>query len=433
MLPPDRDKRAIEQSINDANNNGRLNDKRIYIFGCTLNAGYIIECLLNNEKTAYGFIENDKTKVGTKCTNIMIYSPQSLLEDENPKIIIIASAKYSREMVGQLLGIGLCESEMLVVPLSSNQGLGDFDEEKIASNLEQVKNGIEIYEGLQKIYKSDAMMLFPYPGTGDIYVACGFLNAYLKKNKIVSPLLVVCKKNCKEIAALFGYEFIEIISQKEMNNILLAWQFLGAEKIGVKPLLFWGWNAKYYYRAYRRHKEISFSDMFKYDVFGLSKNEEFRHPKKYTDEEYISSLSTSYDIEKGKSIIIAPYAGSFISSITFDVWEEIAQRLKKKGYSVFTNCFGAEVPIKGTKAICFPYEKAVNVLEYAGGFIGIRSGLCDVISNADCKKMIVYESNYLASDYEFFSIVKMGLTSSAKEIEYISPDHFQRCIDDLFI
>ena len=197
-------------------------------------------------------------------------------------------------------------------------------------------------------------------------------------------------------------------------------------------MLFWGWDTKHYYRIYRNHKELSFSDYFKYDVMGLEEETEFRHPMLHQDEECVNKIFSQKNLKQGKTIIIAPYAGSFKSALTIKNWEDIATKLKKKGYDVCTNCFGREEPIPGTETIQFSYEQAVDVLNGAGGFIGIRSGLCDVVSNSKCKMLIIYESNYLASDYEYFSLKKMGLNNNVIEIEFETNDKLIREIDTLY-
>ena len=57
----------------------------------------------------------------------------------------------------------------------------------------------------------------------------------------------------------------------------------------------------------------------------------------------------------------------------------------------------------------------------AGIFIWVRSGLCDVASGADAKKIILYDAGdrfYNSSAFEYFSLNHMGLCSDAIEIEY---------------
>jgi hypothetical protein len=57
----------------------------------------------------------------------------------------------------------------------------------------------------------------------------------------------------------------------------------------------------------------------------------------------------------------------------------------------------------------------------AGYFVGVRSGLCDIISSSSCRKAVLYEKDgyfYKCSPYDYFSLKKMGLCDDAVEIEY---------------
>ena len=58
--------------------------------------------------------------------------------------------------------------------------------------------------------------------------------------------------------------------------------------------------------------------------------------------------------------------------------------------------------------------------------------MCDVVSSANAKMLVVYESNYLASDIEYFGIKKMGLNDKITEIDYCEQDSFLRTIDGMY-
>lgn len=81
----------------------------------------------------------------------------------------------------------------------------------------------------------------------------------------------------------------------------------------------------------------------------------------------------------------------------------------------------------------FPVEASVPYLEYAGGFIGMRSGLCDVISSAACRKLLLYPKEDLTTidydrhraDKEFGGLQAMGLTDQVIELEYDMSDSSQ--------
>jgi hypothetical protein len=94
-------------------------------------------------------------------------------------------------------------------------------------------------------------------------------------------------------------------------------------------------------------------------------------------------------IEKGRTIILSPYAKSMVQ-IPDTFWESLAGDYQKKGYLVCTNVAGDERSVKGTKALSVPIKQMVSAVEHAGCFIGIRSGLCDVLDTARCRKVAVF-------------------------------------------
>ena len=69
-----------------------------------------------------------------------------------------------------------------------------------------------------------------------------------------------------------------------------------------------------------------------------------------------------------------------------------------------TMCHPPEVPIKFTTPLDFPLTIANDILEYAGYFIGVRSGFCDIILNAACKKIILYPENIYGLSHPFYKI-----------------------------
>ena len=431
MLPTENNSKIIMNTINQFCYKHGFDNRKAVIFGCTLYAGEIIKWLRQNGIDIAGFIDNDRSKVGSLCSGVLVHEPSWVMTLDKV-IVIIASPNYSREMKGQVLNFGLKSQQILDIPVENPQEYRGVPlDEQFEKRLCLAKDGLKKYLDLIDC-DTDILVVFPYPGTGDIYLACGFLRLYLEKKGYKNPLLVVSKNSCKEVAQLYGYERISVVSQADIESLLLIWQILGSNVIKIKPALFWGWNTKYYFRNYKGFSNISFIDYFKYDVFELGKKDRFEHPKKKDNKDVVSALFTIHNLVENRTVIIAPYAGSFISSISMETWECIVVELKKKGYTVCTNCYGKEIPIKGTIPIKFEYEIAVEVLEKAGGFIAVRSGLCDVVSSANAKMLVIYESNYLASDIEYFGIKKMGLNEGIVEMNYRDPESFVKVIKERY-
>ena len=101
----------------------------------------------------------------------------------------------------------------------------------------------------------------------------------------------------------------------------------------------------------------------------------------------------SENVSSGKTAIISPYAKS-VASLPENLWTDIVEDLKQQGYELFTNVCGDEKPLQGTKPISPRIAEMKSAVERAGLFIGIRSGMCDVIKTADCRKIALYPDYY---------------------------------------
>lgn len=433
MIVSKADENTIKRTIEKNVKMKSFSNKDVIIFGCTMYARCIY-CILNDWNIHIAaIIDNNQQKTGKKCLGVDVIKPEECLLPYNKARIIIICSKYNLEMTMQLKKMGYMEENIIDIPVLESNGYSDSIE-RFNQDVEEVKTGYYVYKRMIRKYSGDYQFLIcPYPGTGDIYMACSFLDEYLRREKVWNYVLVLIGNNCLRTAKLFEFEKLEVMKANEIRLILKAWEFLGNQKMNIKPLLYWGWRTKRYLYA-DKHPQITFTEMFLYDVFGMDDNVKRKIPDKSVDAGFAKKLFDSLNLPEGRTIIIAPYAGSFESSVSIELWQKLTKLLKIKGYSVCTNCYGEkEIPIPGTKSVIFPYESAIDVLEYAGGFIALRSGLCDIVSSAKCQMVIIYENGFNASRYEFFSLKKMGLNSCANEVVYAFDDErFIKEIADCF-
>jgi len=74
---------------------------------------------------------------------------------------------------------------------------------------------------------------------------------------------------------------------------------------------------------------------------------------------------------------------------------KLAESLKQAGYQLFTNVNDNEDAVKGTQRIFVEYEKLQAYLDNIDVFIGVRNGLCDIISNIqNITKIYLYPDVY---------------------------------------
>lgn len=411
MITAKEDKNIIDQIID--NKHFVLKDKKVCIFGCTPYARTINDRLAYWKIHIFAIIDNNLSKCGKKCMGIRIHAPEEILVPFDSNLVVIVCSKYSYEMKKQIQKYGYSTDNIVDIDVfESNDAYYDLDSE-FESAIKNVKNGVKLYQNI--IGEHDCLFLCPYAGTGDVYMACSYLDIYLRKRRIHKYKILVLSENGKKVAGLFGFENTQVVSELEKNLLLAAWEFLGSAKIRLKPLLHWGWRTKKFLYS-DNHKNITFNEMFKYDVFGLEKSDRMNFPQKKSNKKKLGELTNYYNIKKGTSVILAPYAGSFVSDISENEWEQIAEILIEKGYTVYTNAYGTENVISKTYQIQFSYDLAVDIVEYAGTFIGIRSGLCDIISSADAQLIIFYENGFNASSIDFFGLKNMGLNSKVSEV-----------------
>jgi hypothetical protein len=95
------------------------------------------------------------------------------------------------------------------------------------------------------------------------------------------------------------------------------------------------------------------------------------------------------------TVVISPYStGNAKYSPPVQWWEQLVEKLNNgeevygvRGSIIKTN---GETPIRGTSPLYLPYKSLVPYLDKCRGFIGARSGLCEIVSSAKCRKVVIY-------------------------------------------
>ena len=123
-------------------------------------------------------------------------------------------------------------------------------------------------------------------------------------------------------------------------------------------------------------------------------NNNYLSPRFASEKKNVENFIERHNIIKGKALILAPFAVS-VTQISDNVfWEIIAKRYKSKGYTVITNLQNSnELPIQGTEGAFLSLDEIFILAEYCGHFIGLRSGLCDLLAFSTCEMIVVYPQN----------------------------------------
>lgn len=394
-----------EEKINSAD--------EIVLFGMNKSSALIQSVLADYQIVAV--IDNDKRKAGRKMNGIPVYEPSEYLKEYDTRKKIIIASKYYHSMCEQLYQFGY-EVGREVFVVYYREHFYDALPKTIAYYEQQAKLGREIYIQLRENGAQGTIFLCPYPGTGDIYLIGLYLNQYMKENRIDRYALVVCSNACKKVAELFGIHTI-LIAETEVHAVISYARVIGMQKLSVQVLndSFGEQNAIAKLRGY---KNINFKTMYTDCIMHLK--DKTVHPPCVKEDAEI--FFEQYHFQKGKTVLLSPYANT-VNGLPDTFWEMIVNILQADGYDVCTNIASDdEMPVKGTEGIFIPYQMIIDFLNKAGYFIGIRSGLCDIISTTVAQIFVLYPKKMPFGSgtlYDYFSLKKMNLREKRLiELEY---------------
>ncbi len=413
----------MHQNIDTYAEQGILADKEIIIFGSNESAEKMMDYLKSQGFSIGQIVDNNPKKIGTTLYGIPVSQPNQYLLPKRPNCVILIASRYYPEMLLQLEGMGYKEGiEVLKAAEYSSQHANTLTEEEFDERVRIVRKGKQIYEdicasvpGMQKLF------ICPPAALGDIYVAMALLGEYLKKNNINSFAIATKYPVCKKIAYLFGYEKnMVVLNAADMDSLL---QYSVFTNMANDRILVISHRFPYTCKVNEigNYKGIRFVDHFRYSIYQFEEKILPELPLKNRDnaeaKEYVEQLFKKECLVKKKTIILMPYANT-APQIDMEFWIEMAAKLKQQGYTVCTNSSGETEPeIEGTKPLFFDLRYGLEVVEAAGAMIALRCGLCDVLSSAKAKKVIIYPDRIYGPGtfMEFYSLNTQGLCQDANE------------------
>lgn len=267
-----------------------------------------------------------------------------------------------------------------------------------------------------------------YDGSGDTYLTCGYLQS---KGQLDSNTAFAASGNLSlKIAKLFPFGRYTNVAPKAALTVRMMERFL-CQRLILLPLLYESDYLEYsgIFRRMAGFRGLNFMSMLKIGLeanCGLPYDEmPWKQPRFPYEQAELDKVFEKYNLVPGKTVVLAPYAGKHdMWGIPMAFYAMLAERLRAAGYTVCTNLGDVkkEPPVPGTVPLLVPHRLMRPFCEAAGGFTGFRSGLCDMISAAHCKKVVLYSPNIqivgIVPHYEFFSLKNMELCSDVVEIEF---------------
>ena len=356
-----------------------LDSKAVFLFGHCNATEEMVDYLLSRSITPAAILDNSEAKQGRRCRGVPVVSPECIRERADSSGIVLIASRFYDEMADQLRRLGYSGEIVQVVEYStfSAHSLAD---ETLNSKTERMLRGARSLEKIRASFPSQHLVICPNKALGDVYWAMAFMPEYCSKNGLISAVVVVVGSGCGDVASMFGAEDLVTLTQTEMDELVQAVIFTRE----------WNCVIAHHDRPYTDNiirlldkHFLSFIDCYRCAVYGLPKDAPSAAPTRF------ARFDNHEGIPKGRSVILSPYANSVIR-IPGSFWEGLAADWSGRGYMVYTNVIEGERPVSGSRALRVPISQMVRAAEYAGVFIGIRNGLCDVLHTAECSKTVVF-------------------------------------------
>lgn len=382
----------LKTNLKNCVENGELTDKKVYLFGHCEATLILADILLENGIKCTAIMDNNEIKYGIMYRNIPVQEPDLILEEDSERVVVLIATRFYESMKAQLRKIGFTGEVRKLVDYNTYAEYS-LDEDVVVRKQERLRYGEAVLTSLRNKYPEYFLIFCPFQALGDIYFCMSYLPEFMKKRGIDKCIVCVAGRGCGAVVSLFGDYPVEIFEQRELDAAVQACLYENKNDTFVahqdRPYVVDLNRALYL-------KKIPLEKIYCCGVFGLPVETEPVRPVRW--EKYAGNSR----IENGRAVILSPYAKSVVA-LPGNIWEQIIEDYSKKGYQVFTNVVGDEKPLEGTEPIRLKLSEIKSAVEQAGTFIGIRSGLCDVIRTAECRKVALYP-DYPYCDTQWKSI-----------------------------
>lgn len=394
------EKQLYEEMIENLNQLVRshaIQGRRIYLFGHCNATEELADALFDRGFDAAAILDNNAAKQGNFYRGVEIRPPMEILAESSEETCVCIAARAYAAMADQLRRMGY-DGQIYKLVNYNSYAEYSVSQNTIACMRQRVEAGIEQLRRMEREHPDQFKILCPFSALGDIYIMMSYLPYFLKKRGIESCVIGVIGRACGEVVGLFGPYEVEIFTQKDMDETIQAALFTEDKNVFIphqdRPYVVNLSQALYV-------KRIPLEQLYCCGVFGLSVSVEAVRPvclRKYDGIE---------KVEAGRSVILSPYAKS-VTALSLDIWTKVVESFYSRDYQCYTNVAGGEKPLPGTIPISPAISEIQSVVERAGTFIGIRSGLCDVLKEASCRKIALYpDYNYCDTRWKAIDMYKI--------------------------
>ncbi len=267
-------------------------------------------------------------------------------------------------------------------------------ENNFINTLEVVKSlyllGEKLYNSIKEKFTPQTDVIISSKHIGDTIFLCAFIKAYKEQH------------NCNKVLMIVPESHQGFISMFPSIDMYLGFDSIDMEAIQDYIAIEGLWNADHiiYGHAPARlilnrdcvefHEEYKSKSMLvnTFDYLQLAEGSE---PERMICR-YLG-YSEEKDTQYGNGVLLMPGAYTYkTGQIPVAFWGKVAKKLSDSGFDVFTNYNNkdCEIMIEGTQPLATSLDELVDLSRYLKGFVGIRSGICDLVAETNSKLVCIY-------------------------------------------
>ena len=250
--------------------------------------------------------------------------------------------------------------------------------------------------------------------TGDTLILGGFLQAYRRQHP-GKKIKVIIKSSHRQIIDFYKGDMDEVIEVDAGQTLAVKIWFYYCS-ICFRHMHYCLSERTLFHRdpdAVPRLASLGLLHCYK-KSFSLMPGTVFKAPDYPSDATGLyDALRKKHGARSGRIVVLVPYTVTLKKYDYIGYFEEIAEKLHKRGYLVFTNTVDERV-IKGTIPLRTSFREITSMGQNEDLWvISVRSGLCDLLEFTRCRLTVLYPTE---TDYQIFSLERMfGKRKGRKE------------------
>lgn len=281
------------------------------------------------------------------------------------------------------------------------------------------KDSLEAISRLKRIcIDCETQYVFINDHIGDVVISLGYLSAFKESNNINHLTIITTEKYSDyvknysdvidEMIFIESYELYRIflLNSTRYGHYYILKRYTNVTFVNPADLSLLGFN------YFKRFPELTLEKLIRYGAFSLN-----------TESTFISineKRKRNQNVSFNKRVLFSTTARTEVGDITV-LCEKLVPYFLKRGYEVYTNTKDEGKTIKGTNPLLLGLDEICDY--FSGGiFIGIRSGLHDLLAYYECKMIALYFSD--EKSISFFSIGMLPNITS-KFLEFIPSEDYQ--------